>query len=220
MTKWNFIDIYWLQVLQNWAWKSIFCARAWFLRSMSYIELKTGWPQKNFIETEIVEFQLFCRPTDLRLKSVVQASKRPSPSPTRRQSQPAAPPGYGGSPVRVRRGSNPTTPTGLSSKPVYESVPSSAYLPPAVSASPTRYPRSRSRHKHYHHHRCYYKSKTNPHRDYSSESEIKASPSKRYYSSGSDYYRNLHDIPDTDDDDVFRARFLSKCCSVWFLSFL
>ena len=24
MTMWNFIEIYWLEALQNWAWKSIF----------------------------------------------------------------------------------------------------------------------------------------------------------------------------------------------------
>jgi hypothetical protein len=46
------------------------------------------------------------RPSELRLRT-----KKPSPSPTRRQSQPALPPGYAGSPVRIRRGSNPPTPT-------------------------------------------------------------------------------------------------------------
>lgn len=53
------------------------------------------------------------RPAHLKVK---KSSKKPSPSPTRRSSQPAGP-SYSGSPVRIRKGSNPTTPTSAGVRP-------------------------------------------------------------------------------------------------------
>ena len=123
-----------------------------------------------------------------------QGNKKPSPSPTRRISQPNPPAsGYGGAPVRVRRGSNPATPTGVMYKPIHEQ-PSSAPLPVAVSdqrinstGTPTRYPRPRIRNNHHSHHNSTSTPKKKHHhchkrgdsfsrcrqRDYSSESELK-----------------------------------------------
>lgn len=70
------------------------------------------------------------RPAHLK---VAKSSKKPSPSPTRRASQPAPPSAYSGSPVRMRKGSNPTTPTSTGIRPVFEGQPSSPtryYRPP------------------------------------------------------------------------------------------
>ena len=141
------------------------------------------------------------RPSDLRLRNVsTQAVKRPSPSPTRRISQPNPPaPGYGGSPVRVRRGSNPATPTGNIYKPIQDPSSSNAAVVltnPSdhgsgqpmlgeISVTPTRYPRPRLRHTHSHntqnkkrinHHYCYKRGDSlslSRQRDYSSETELK-----------------------------------------------
>ena len=60
------------------------------------------------------------RPAHLKVQ---KSNKKPSPSPTRRSSQPAGPTGYSGSPVRVRKGSNPTTPTSAGIRPIYETQP-------------------------------------------------------------------------------------------------
>ena len=46
MTTRNFKKIYWLQVLQNWAWKMIFLVRTWFLRSMGAVAQNRLIPQK------------------------------------------------------------------------------------------------------------------------------------------------------------------------------
>ena len=73
--------------------------------------------------------QVLQRPAHLKVK---KSSKKPSPSPTRRSSQPAGP-GYSGSPVRIRKGSNPTTPTSAGIRPIYETQPQQPM------ASPTRY---------------------------------------------------------------------------------
>lgn len=68
------------------------------------------------------------RPAHLKVR---KSSKKPSPSPTRRASQPGPPSQqvYSGSPVRLRKGSNPTTPTSAGCRPIFEGQP----------ASPTRY---------------------------------------------------------------------------------
>ena len=70
------------------------------------------------------------RPAHLKVQ---KSNKKPSPSPTRRSSQPAGPTGYSGSPVRIRKGSNPTTPTSAGIRPIYETQPQQP-MP-----SPTRY---------------------------------------------------------------------------------
>ena len=60
MTMWNFIEIYWLEALQNWAWKSIFSRFFWFRRDFWdpwVLYLRTGWSHKNFIKNKVVEFQ-------------------------------------------------------------------------------------------------------------------------------------------------------------------
>ena len=142
------------------------------------------------------------RPSDLRLRNVSnQGLKRPSPSPTRRISQPNPPaPGYGGSPVRARRGSNPSTPTGNIYKPIQEQASSSSAVLLAnhpdslsghpvsndISVTPTRYPRPRLRSDDYSHnkpnkkrnirHFCLKRGNSlslSRQRDYSSETELK-----------------------------------------------
>ena len=74
------------------------------------------------------------RPAHLKVR---KSSKKPSPSPTRRSSQPAPPPqAYSGSPVRMRKGSNPTTPTSAGIRPIFEGQPTSPtryYRPPPTS---------------------------------------------------------------------------------------
>ena len=55
MTMWNFIEIYWLEALQNWAWKSIFSRFFWFRRDFWdpwVLYLRTGWSHKNFIKKQ------------------------------------------------------------------------------------------------------------------------------------------------------------------------
>ena len=126
--------------------------------------------------------------------------KRPSPSPTRRISQPNPPaPGYGGSPVRARRGSNPSTPTGNIYKPISEQVSSNSVVSLAnhadpssghpnlndISLTPTRYPRPRLRDDYSHNkhnkkrnirHYCLKRGNSlslSRQRDYSSETELK-----------------------------------------------
>ena len=145
---------------------------------------------------------MFYRPSDLRLRNVSnQGLKRPSPSPTRRISQPNPPaPGYGGSPVRARRGSNPSTPTGNIYKPLQEQASSNSAVllanhpdqasghpvPAEISLTPTRYPRPRLRSDDYSHNKPNKKRNNRHHylkrgnslslsrqRDYSSESELK-----------------------------------------------
>jgi len=70
-----------------------------------------------------VPVQAVQRPAHLKVR---KSSKKPSPSPTRRASQPAPPPqAYSGSPVRIRKGSNPTTPTSAGIRPIYEGQPAS-----------------------------------------------------------------------------------------------
>ena len=148
----------------------------------------------------IVYFYIL-RPSDLRLRNVsTQGVKKPSPSPTRRISQPNPPaPGYGGSPVRVRRGSNPATPTGNIYKPIQEPSSNNSAVVltnpsdhgsghptlSEISVTPTRYPRPRLRHTHSHnihnkkrnnHHYCYKRGDSpslSRQRDYSSETELK-----------------------------------------------
>ena len=141
------------------------------------------------------------RPSDLRLRNVSsQGTKKPSPSPTRRISQPNPPaPGFGGSPIRARRGSNPATPTGSNFKPIHESSSSNTSTASGnpmdrsnmqaslnnVSVTPTRYPRPRLRHTHS---QCISSKKRTNHqfchkrgnslslsrqKDYSSETELK-----------------------------------------------
>ena len=141
------------------------------------------------------------RPSDLRLRNISnQGMKRPSPSPTRRISQPNPPaPGYGGSPVRARRGSNPSTPTGNIYKPISEQAPSNSavllanHADPSsgqpvlndISLTPTRYPRPRLRDDYSHakhnkkrniRHYCLKRGNSlslSRQRDYSSETELK-----------------------------------------------
>ena len=72
--------------------------------------------------------QVVQRPAHLKVQ---KSSKKPSPSPTRRSSQPVGP-SYSGSPVRIRKGSNPTTPTSAGIRPIYETQPQQPM------ASPTR----------------------------------------------------------------------------------
>jgi hypothetical protein len=84
------------------------------------------------------------RPAHLK---VSKSSKKPSPSPTRRASQPAPPPqAYSGSPVRVRKGSQPTTPTSAGIRPVYElpTSPTRYYRPPTSPMLSSRRQRSSS----------------------------------------------------------------------------